>query len=58
MGGLQRGGSERGRDGLAAFRERAYKRGISVFSTVGRAAAAVARLLEWRKRREGMVALF
>ena len=55
---IQRSRGEAGREESDAFRERAYERGLSVFSTVERAAAAVARLLEWRKRREGMGALF
>ena len=55
---IERSRSEASGQEIDAFRERAYGRGISVFSTVERAAAAVARLLEWRKRREGMVALF
>ena len=36
----------------------AYQRGIGVFPTLERAARAVATLLEWRKRREGLPELF
>jgi acyl-CoA synthetase (NDP forming) len=36
----------------------AHERGIAVFPTLERAARAVATLLEWRKRREGLPELF
>ena len=36
----------------------AYERGVGVFPTLERAARAVATLLEWRRRREGLPELF
>ena len=36
----------------------AYERGVAVFPTLERAARAVATLLEWRRRREGLPELF
>ncbi len=38
--------------------EPAYERGVAVFPSLERAARAVATLLEWRRRREGLPELF
>ena len=45
-------------DAGSAFSDEAYRQGIGVFPTVARAARAVSRVLEWRRRREGLPDLF
>ncbi len=50
-----RGDVPRGTD---AFLRRAHERGVAVFPTLQAAAATVARLFEWRGRREGLPPLF
>ena len=45
-------------DSGRTFSDEAYRQGIGVFPTVTRAARAVSRVLEWRRRREGLPDLF
>ena len=50
-----RGGSA---DGMDAFFKRAHERQLAVFPNLQAAASSVARLLEWRERREGLPEIF
>jgi hypothetical protein len=54
--GIFRSGRMARRMGMASdgFFEAAYEEGIGVFPSVARAARTVARVLEWRRYREGM----
>jgi hypothetical protein len=44
--------------GTDDFTRRAHERGLAVFPSLQAAAATVARLFEWRGRREGLPPLF
>ena len=50
-----RGGSA---DGMDAFFKRAHERQLAVFPNLQAAASSVARLIEWRERREGLPEIF
>lgn len=40
------------------FAQAAYQRGVAVYPTIHRAARAIAAVLDWRERREGLPAIF